>query len=148
MFFSFLHFRFRFFITVSSLIGKMAAECDQQDVFPGQYFDSFEDLKSLLCRRHEKTNEKLVIGKSSISVKAANSKLKKDFRFKEELVYTHVIYRCVHEGKFSSKGSSKQSTSLKNGCPVTIKLRADKNLNKLQVVSANLQHNHVIPAKK
>ncbi|KAK3800786.1 hypothetical protein RRG08_003190 [Elysia crispata] len=57
----------------------MAAECDQQDVFPSQYFDSFEDFKSLL---------------------------------------------------------------------ITIKLRADKNLNKLQGVSANLQHNHVIPAKK
>ena len=93
-----------------SLIGKMAAECDQQDVFPGQYFDSFEDFKSLLIKRHDIINEKLVIGKSSISVKTANAKSKKDFRFKEELVYTHVTYRCVHEGKFSSTGSSKQST--------------------------------------
>ena len=59
---------------------------------PGQYFDNLEDFKLILRAREEEINEKIVIGKSSVSVKAANAKLKKH-KYKEELVYTHVT--CI-----------------------------------------------------
>ncbi|GFO05298.1 hypothetical protein PoB_003180300, partial [Plakobranchus ocellatus] len=76
----------------------------------GQYFASFEEFMAIISQRKESLNEKLVVGKSSVSVKAANAKLKGDFRFQEDLVYTHVTLRCVHEGEFTSKGHKKQST--------------------------------------
>ncbi|GFS10529.1 inosine-uridine preferring nucleoside hydrolase-like isoform X3 [Elysia marginata] len=114
----------------------------------GQFFDSFKDFKDLINQRESEINEKLVIGKSSHSVQQANSRLKGKFRYKDDLVYTNVTFRCVHEGNFISSGNAKQSTSLRNGCPVLVKLRADKVVNKLQVASVNLQHNHAMPDKK
>ena len=60
-------------------------------MFPGQHFESFEAFKSVLGKQHDKINGKLVTGISGIIVKAANVKIKKDFRYKGELVYTRYL---------------------------------------------------------
>ncbi|GFO18960.1 hypothetical protein PoB_004546500 [Plakobranchus ocellatus] len=54
---------------------------------------------------------------------------------------------CDH---ISQNGCARRNCrSFRNGCPVHVKLRvrAGKTFNKLQIVSAYLEYNHIVPAK-
>ncbi|GFS27021.1 hypothetical protein ElyMa_001736800, partial [Elysia marginata] len=91
-----------------SPLRKMAAPVPVVSV--GEYFDTFDAFKDVINQRAQQFNEKMVIGTSGHKVEERNRVLKGTFRFKPELVYTSVTFRCVHEGSFTSRGTKKRST--------------------------------------
>ena len=60
------------------------------------YFEAFETFKTVFNQRAEQLNEKLVIRHSFHAVEERNKALKGSFKFKPQLVYTSVTFRCVH----------------------------------------------------
>ena len=89
---------------------SVSSAATMAEVRVGQTFTTFSEFKELLDCRKNLYNEKLVVGKSSRTVKYANERTKGAAKYKEELVYTSVNMRCIHQGDFISRGHVRQST--------------------------------------
>ncbi|XP_059138760.1 uncharacterized protein LOC131927113 [Physella acuta] len=110
----------------------------------GTSFPNFKCVKDVLEARTQVLNERWKIASGSKTVKQANSGIKDVKRhYKDEFKYAFVFLRCINEGGYKTRGKNiRKKKSHKTGCPVKVKLVADRVENKLVVTRSCLEHNH------
>ena len=111
----------------------------------GKTFSDYQTLEREV-EKFEKENFVKLCKNDSRKIKAAAVRYP-GREFKEELVYAELKYCCHHGGKSftsRSKGDRPNQTTGKIGCPFTIRLKATKDGQFLEVVSAVTEHNHQV----
>ena len=97
--------------TSSSTMTTMAFELAEQDVpsfSVGERFKTFEEFDIKLNRRLLFTQEKVVKARSSKTIQWYNARnLQKKFR--DDLKYKLLNYRCKHGGTFASRGTERKT---------------------------------------
>ena len=67
----------------------------QPVVSVADYFEAFETFKTVVNQRAGQLNKQLIIGHSCLTMEERNKAQNGCFKFKPELVYTGVRFRCV-----------------------------------------------------
>ena len=111
----------------------------------GKTFSDYQTLEREV-EKFEKENFVKLCKNDSRKIKAAAVRYP-GREFTEELVYAELKYCCHHGGKSftsRSKGDRPNQTTGKIGCPFTIRSKATKDGQFLEVVSAVTEHNHQV----
>ena len=108
----------------------------------GQTFESYSNLDEKIGQFEEQNFVKLA--KSDCRKIKASAKTT-ERQINEGLVYSDLKYSCIHGGKAynsKSKGERQNQSSAKIGCPFTLKLKASKDGQSLEVTKFTPEHNH------
>ena len=111
----------------------------------GMKFDDFKSLESQVDQ-FEKENFVKLSKSDCRKIKAAATRYP-GREFKEDLVYAELKLCCHHGGKklvSRSKGDRPNQTTAKIGCPFTIRFKATKDGQHLEVVHCEMNHNHQV----